>query len=302
MTRRLAWPVLALLALLSMAATGCGDGADAETDKIRVVTSIELFAEFVRNVGGERVEVVALVPGQADPHTYEPVPSQVAKIVQANLVVTNGLGLEATLEDLIHDNVGDTPVVQMAAGLPTIAGERGGDGHAHEGGNPHLWLNVQYAMRYVEAIRDALIQVDPQGAATYEANAGAYLDELSALDREIEAATAALSPQQRKLVTFHDAYPYFAERYGLEVIGVVEEAPGREPSARELARLSDRIRDERITTVYKEPEFDARMLAAAAEDAGAKIKTLLNATFQEGVRSYVDLMRFNVRQLMEGAQ
>ena len=289
---------LVLLALGGPAVACGGSGNEtAAGGGVRVVTSLTLFADLVQHVGGDRVQVTALVPADADPHTYEPVPSQVAKVTKADLVVINGLGLEETLHDLIYNNVGSgVPIVEMADGLPVLAGNPS----EGETGNPHLWLNVQYAMRYVEKIRDGLIAVDPEGADVYRANAGAYLNELDALDKEVAADIQSIPPERRKLVTFHDAYPYFAERYGLEVVGVVVESPGREPSARELARLTDRIRSEKVTVVFKEPEFDAKMLETAAEDAGVKVRTLLSGAYVDGVHSYVELIRFNVMQLTEG--
>jgi ABC-type Zn uptake system ZnuABC Zn-binding protein ZnuA len=294
---------LASLALLALAVGGpavaCG-GSGNETAAgggVRVVTSLEIFADFIRHVGGDRVQVTALVPGHADPHTYEPAPAKVKDVTKADLVVINGLGLEETLHDLIYNNVGSgVPIVEMADGLPVLAGNPS----EGETGNPHLWLNVQYAMRYVEKIRDGLIAVDPEGADAYRSTATAYLDELDTLDKEAVAAIQSIPPERRKLVTFHDAYPYFAERYGLEVVGVVVESPGREPSARELARLTDRIRSEKVTVVFKEPEFDAKMLETAAEDAGVKVRTLLSGAYVDGVHSYVELIRFNVVQLTEG--
>jgi zinc/manganese transport system substrate-binding protein/manganese/iron transport system substrate-binding protein len=155
-------------------------------------------------------------------------------------------------------------------------------------------------MRYVEKIRDGLIEVDPSGADLYRANAAAYLDELDALDKETATAIESIPPERRKLVTFHDAFPYFAERYGLEVVGVVVESPGREPSARELADLSDEIRAQGVPTVFAEPEYDAKMLEIAAEDAGVEVKTLLSHAFTSDVHSYVELIRFDVQQLVEG--
>jgi len=291
---------LVLLApALAGSAVACG-GSGNETaagGQVRVVTSLEIFADFIRHVGGDRVQVTALVPGHADPHTYEPAPAKVKDVTKADLVVINGLGLEETLHDLIYNNVGSgVPIVEMADGLPVLAGNP----REGETGNPHLWLNVQYAMRYVERIRDGLIAVDPEGADVYRANAGAYLNELDALDKEVAADIQSIPPERRKLVTFHDAYPYFAERYGLEVVGVVVESPGREPSARELARLTDRIRSEKVTVVFKEPEFDAKMLETAAEDADVKVRTLLSGAYVDGVHSYVELIRFNVMQLTAG--
>jgi len=282
---------------LSGLAASCHGGAAANTSgKVRVVTSAELFADFIRNVGGDRVEVTALVPGHADPHTYEPVPRRVQDVVDADLVIVNGVGLEETLMGLINNNVRrDAPVVEMAAGLPLI----GGDADEPEG-NPHLWMDPQYAMQYVERIRDALVQVDPAGEAEYRANAGVYLQQLSALDGEIASAMASIPQDRRKLVTFHDSFPYFAQRYGLQVVGTVVEAPGREPSAREMARLEDKIRADDIRVVFKEPELNAQLLEMAAQDAGAKVMTLLNVAYADNVHSYIDLMRFDAQQLVQG--
>ncbi len=289
---------LAALAIMTGAfSTSCSGPASAKNDgKVRVVTSAELFADFIRNVGGDRVTVTALVPGHADPHTYEPVPRRVEDVANANLVLINGVGLEETLMGLITNNVGKgVPIVEMAAGLPLI----GGDANEPTG-NPHLWMNPQYAMHYVEQIRDALIRVDPAGEPTYRANADAYVQQLSALDDEIALAMASIPQDRRKLVTFHDSFPYFAQRYGLEVAGTVVEAPGREPSAREMARLEDRIRADGIRVVFKEPELNAQLLEMAAQDAGAKVMTLLNVAYADNVHSYVELMRFDVQQLVEG--
>jgi ABC-type Zn uptake system ZnuABC Zn-binding protein ZnuA len=300
---RLAQLALASLVLLALALSGlamaCGgsSGDKVAGGQVGVVTSLELFADFIRHVGGDRVQVTALIPGNADPHTYEPAPSQVAKVTKADLVVINGLGLEKTLSGLIENNVpGGVSIIEMANGLPVLAGNP----DEGETGNPHLWLNVQYAMHYVEKIRDALIEVDPEGTATYQANAATYLEELDALDKETAAAIESIPPERRKLVTFHDAFPYFAERYGLEIVGVVVESPGREPSARELADLTDKIRSQQVPTVFNEPEYNASMLEMAAKEAGVEMKTLLSHAYTDDVHSYVELMRFDVQQLVEG--
>ena len=285
----------ALLAVFLFAS--CASGEAEEDGRVRVVTSLQLFADFVEEVGGERVKVTSLVPGDADPHTYEPVPSQVAEITDADVVVLNGLGLEETLRDVIDNNVGsDIPVIEMAAGLPVI--DESGDEHVF--GNPHLWLNVRHAMRYVENVRDALAEVDPRSAAVYQANAEAYLEELSALDQEIAAAIESIPTERRKLVTFHDAFPYFAERYGLEVVGVVVESPGREPSPQELAQLADRIRSESVPVVFIEPQFAGTILEAVARDTDVQVRTLLTGSFAGRVTSYVEMMRFDAQEIVQG--
>ena len=258
-----------------------------------VVTSIELFADLTRQVAGERAQVTALVPASADPHTYEPVPSKLVDVSKADLVLINGLGFEATLMDIIKNNVrSGVPIIEMSAGLPVLdAGSRGT-------GNPHLWLDVRNAMHYVEAARDALIQVDPQGEAEYRANAQAYLAELDGLDRQVEESVASIPVERRKLVTFHDAFPYLAERYGLEVVGVVIRSPGREPSAGEVADLARTIEAENVPAVFKEPQFSARVLELAAKDAGVEVCSLYSDAFQGQVDSYLKLMQYNADELV----
>jgi manganese/iron transport system substrate-binding protein len=295
-------PLIAL-ALLTLAtgglATACGGSGNQQAagGQVRVVTSLALFADFIQHVGGDRVEVTALVPADADPHTYEPAPSQVAKVAKADLVLINGLGLEQTLHDLIYNNVrGGVPIVQMSDGLPVLAGNP----QKGDTGNPHLWLNVQYAMHYVESVRDSLIAADPEGADAYRTNAAAYLTELDALDKEVATAMESIPAERRKLVTFHDAFPYFAQRYGLEVVGVVVEAEGREPSAQELAKLADQVSAQHVPTVFAEPEFNAQLLETVAKEAGVQVRTLLSDAFTSDVHSYVELMRFDAQQLVEG--
>lgn len=302
----MALSALALLsALLAVAglAVACGDddGAEDAEGRVRVVTSIDLFADLIEQVGGERVRVTSLVPGGGDPHTYEPVPAQIVDVSEADLVLVNGLGLEETLDDVIENNVSSgVPVVEMSEGLTPIDGEEHEDEgeHVHVEGNPHLWLNVGNAMRYVERIRDALVQVDPEGEEAYRAAASAYLSELEALDEEVQEAVGSIPPERRKLVTFHDAFPYLAERYGLELVGFVIRAPGREPSAGEIADLVEKIRDEGVPAVFKEPQLRARVLELAAEEADVEVCTLYSGALDSEVDSYVKLMRYNADELV----
>ncbi len=278
--------LVCLFAVLFMAA--CGD-ASKDTDDgsaIRAVASLEVFADMVRNVGGDRVHVDALLPAGADVHTYELAPAKAADVVKADIVFLNGLGLEESVGDVVR-SVAEGPIVELAAGLPTIRGD-----------NPHLWLDVQLAERYVERIRDALSAADADGRLTYQANAAAYLDELRRLDAEIAAGVETIPAANRRLVTFHDAFPYFADRYGLEMVAVVAPSPGQEPSARAIADLVEAI--EGLPAVFAEPQFNAQVLELAAGDVDVRVVDLLSGAFVDGVDSYVDLMRFNLRQLLEG--
>jgi ABC-type Zn uptake system ZnuABC Zn-binding protein ZnuA len=218
----------------------------------------------------------------------------VAEIAKADLVFINGLGLEATVQDVIDNNAGG-PVVELTQGLPVLDGSGG-----RSQGNPHMWLDARLGAKYIERIRDALIQQDPAGQAVYEANAAAYLEQLGNLDREMESTIQSIPPERRKLVTFHDAYRYLAVRYGLEVVGVVAPSPGQEPSAQAVAKLTRTIRDEHVPVVYTEPEFNSAVLKAAASEAGVRVLDLLSDAYADGVHSYVELMQFDLKQLQEG--
>jgi len=278
--------------LAAVALGACGQGSKAQdSGQVKVTATLGLFRDLVQQVGGDRVQVSALVPNGTDVHTYEPPPSQIAKLSQAKLVVMNGLDLEAGLEKTIRQNVSSSAtLLELAAGLSTI--------QETEGDNPHLWLDAQIAMTYVERIRDALASVDPAGVDVYRANADRYLGELRTLDEEVTAAVESIPPERRKLVTFHDAYPYLAHGYGLEIVGFVVESPGKEPSAQEVTDLAKAIRDEKVPAVFKEPQFSARILDLAAKDAGMEVCSLYSDALDAKVKTYVDLMRFNAQELV----
>jgi manganese/iron transport system substrate-binding protein len=262
------------------------EAEERETPRVNVVVSLAIFADFARQVGGDRVDVSTLVPAGADPHTYEPGPSRVAKLTKADLVIVNGLGLEAALEDVVEENTSSSAIlVELAEGLPVIDK------------NPHLWLDVLNAIAYVEHIRDALAEIDLAGADTYRANADGYLAELRTLDEGVAATIDSIPPERRKLVTFHDAFPYLARRYGLEMIAVVVASPGKEPSAKDVANLVDAIAAEDVPAVFKEPQLNARILELAADDAGVEVCTLYSGTLDKKVDTYVKLMRFNAIEL-----
>jgi zinc/manganese transport system substrate-binding protein/manganese/iron transport system substrate-binding protein len=271
--------------------------------------------DLVQQVGGDRVEARSVVPPGADPHTYQPTPRDIQALQGARLAVWNGLGLDETAADLVAEQgLPDLTVVVLSTGITPLAGDEHAHedeadhadadepdhGHAHAGGNPHLWLDPAYAIRYVQTIRDALIEVDPTNAEAYRANATAFVGEIEALDAWAKGEMATIPPERRKLVTFHDAFPYFAAHYDLELVGVVLKSPGREPSAQEIAALVTEIRQHQIPAVYAEPQFNARILDLAARDAGIQVRRLYSDAFDGEVRTYLDLMRFNVTSVVEG--
>ena len=305
-----------LLSSLLLMAAACGDdekngATETGSGPVRVATSMSVFADMIRQVGGDRVTVISLIPPGADAHTFQPGPKDVKKLGDVRAVFVNGAGLEESLEGVLTNNVPDSArVVELSAGLTPITfeaeavGPEGADDHEdeeeHEGANPHFWLDVQNAKRYVERIRDTLVEVDAEGRQSYAVNADRYLQELDATDAYIRQQVATIPPDQRKLVTFHDAFPYFARAYGLDLVGFVVRAPGREPSAREVRELGETIERENVKTVFKEPQLNARLLDRAAKDAGVKVALLYSDALTKEITSYVRMMRTNADAVAQG--
>ncbi len=281
---RLSIIIVLLFALAAVFACG-NDGDSSDTDNVRVIASLEIFADMVRNVGGDRVAVDSLLPSGADVHTYELPPSRIAEVARADIIFLNGLNLEEQAGQIAWTNASG-PVIELTDGLAVIDD------------NPHLWLDAQLAMGYVERIRDELTNIDPDGRTSYEANAAMYLEKLASLDLELEQAIDTIPQADRRLITFHNAYVYLAQRYGLEVVAVVAPSPGQEPSARDIADLSEAIKG--VPAVYKEPQFNAEVLELVAEEQGVQVLDLLSDAYVDGVGTYIQLMRFNMDQLVEG--
>ncbi|HEY0443745.1 MAG TPA: metal ABC transporter substrate-binding protein, partial [Candidatus Limnocylindrales bacterium] len=229
--------VIAAAAMILL--TGCAAGSTprASGSALRVVATTTVFADLVRSVGGDRVVVDSLVPKGGDVHTFDPKPSDIARVADAQLVVANGLGLDDWLARLASDAGTTAPVVRLAAGVPA-------DRYIVEAGlpNPHLWLDPDAAAAYAGAIATALGRVDEAGAATFTANAAAFDAKLTELKRWGSDLVATLAQDRRTLVSFQDALPYFARAFGLHFAGVIVKAPGQDPSASDIAGLVDAIR------------------------------------------------------------
>lgn len=299
----------ALVALLAACGGDPQSSAVSGSGPVRVATSISPFADMLRQVGGDRVTVIALIPPGADAHTYQPGPKDVKQLGDVRAIFLNGSGLEKSLEGIIeHNTPAGARVVALSEGLTPIEFEeeavgpasKSGDDHGDEGPNPHFWLDVQNAKRYVQKMRDTLGEVDPEGRAVYTANSERYLKELDETDAYIKQQVATIPAAQRKLMTFHDAFPYFAKAYGLEAVGFVVRAPGREPSAREIKELGETIKSEGVKTVFKEPQLNAKLLDRAAKDAGVKVDVLYSDALTKEIPGYVQMMRTNADKVAQG--
>ena len=289
--------VLVVLLAVALAVSACGRSSSPSTGqvgkgKLLVAASIPPIADFVREVGGDRVDVLLMVPPGASPHTYEPTPSQMRQLAQARLLFINGVGLEFWAEKAADAAGPSLQVVVLSKGME-ILGKT-----AHGGGNPHIWLSPVRAQEYVKRIRDALIAADPDGADEYRANADAYLKQLQALDAEIRAAVKTF--KSREMVTFHASWAYFIHDYGLHQAAVLETTPGKEPSAAEIARIVEIIRKTHAPAVFAEPQFSPRAAQVIADEAGVPVLTLDPLGGLPPRETYIKLMRWNLAQLKRG--
>jgi len=248
---------------------GCAVAPPKSTGRLRVVTTIGVLADWAQQVGGDRVEVTSLLSGNESPHTYGIKPADVKTVADARILFKVGLGMEEWLAPAIQNSGNKTlVVVDAATGLTDIVR---GDEHDRSG-NPHIWLDPEYAKLGIKNLVTALVKLDPKGESLYRKREAAYLVRLDSLSAAISAQFAGLS--DRRLITYHDAWPYFARRFGLDIIATVEPIPGQEPSAKELARLVDLIRREQIKVITTEPQLPSALPNMLAGETGVKVVVL----------------------------
>ena len=270
---------------------------------LRLVTTSNIIADWARQVGGDRIQVFALLSVGADPHTFQPGARDVTRIVEADLVLSGGLGLEAGWLKELLDNAAADPSRIMALGeaiepLPSDDPEEG----LHD---PHFWFDPPRVKQTVTEIAVRLSAIDPDGASVYEANAAAYNRELDSLHAWIGERVALLPPEGRKLVTSHDSYQYFADRYGFEIVGTVMKGvtTEREPSAEEMARLVDEIREQNVAAVFVETTVSDRLARTVADETGVQVvRELYTGSLGApgtGADTYVGMMRSDVEIMVD---
>jgi zinc/manganese transport system substrate-binding protein/manganese/iron transport system substrate-binding protein len=267
---------------------------------ISVAVSMPLLADIVRNVAGARAEVFSVMPETADPHTWEASPQDIVRAAEADTFISMGANLEPFIEAggwrrAIKD--GGVPELILADHVELIAVDKvidHGD-HTHDlrEGDPHIWLDPRKVLEAIPAIQVHLASLDPEGAAGYEANAAAYAEAVTTMDTEIETDLAMIPADRRKLVVFHDAWTYFATRFGFEIIGVVLKNPEVEISAEEVVELMRIIEEEEIGVIFAEPHFNTEVLDVFVAETGVEIGELLTDSFAGRVANYLELMRFN---------
>ncbi|WP_406854863.1 metal ABC transporter substrate-binding protein [Alsobacter sp. KACC 23698] len=289
---------LVLAAALALSGPCPATAQAAPAERIPVVASFSILGDFVRQVGGDRVQAVSLVGPNGDAHVFQPSPADARTLAGARLVVVNGLGLEGWIDRLVRASGSRAPVVTASAGVKPLESREGGEApHA----DPHAWQDVANAKAYVAAIRDGLSAADPAGKAVYDERAAAYLAQLDALDAEVRAAIARIPADRRRIVTTHDAFGYFGRAYGVAFIAPQGVSTEAEASARDVARIIRQIRAEKVPAVFLENVSDPRLMQRITRETGAKVggKLYSDALSEQGgpAGTYIEMIRNNIREL-----
>ena len=265
-----------------------------------VLATTTFLADIAQNVAGDRIQIEFLLPYGADAHSYQPIPQDVTRIANSDLLIVNGAGYEHFLEDVIANAGGERSIVEASVDLRAATEVHGENIEL----DPHFWLDPNYVITYVEKIRVGLTELDPDGAQVYQANADAYVQELQALDAWIAGQIALIPADRRLLVTNHDSLGYFAERYGFTVVGTVVEGTSSNaaPSAQHMAALIDQIKDTGVPAVFIDSAESTTLANQIAADAGVTVVTdLYFSSLTEGspAGTYVEMMKHNVTRIVE---
>ncbi len=290
----------ALILILILGACGTGDEAG---EKLRVVTTVSPITSIVENIGGDRIQLEGVVPEGVNSHIFEPQPSLARLMSDADLIIANGLFLEEPTLQLAEANKkDDTPILLL--GDLSISREQWqfdfsfpeSQGHP----NPHLWPDPTLGLKYAELTQAQLAQMDPDNADYYAANLEEFRGRIEAMDAAIRESVATIPPENRRLVTYHDSWAYFALTYGMEVIGAVQPSDFAEPSAREVAHLIDQVKELGLPAVFGSEEFPSDVLETIAREGNTKFIDELADDDLPGApgdpeHSYLGLMRSNMQ-------
>lgn len=299
---------LGAVALALVAASCSDDGGDGGpgSGRLQVVTTVSPITNIVQNVAGDLVDVVGIVPEGTNSHTFEPAPSDAAAMSEADVVFINGLHLEEPTRELADANVrAGVRIVELGDLTITPAEYIFDFSFPREQGdpNPHLWTNPPYARRYAQIVKDTLSELDPANAGAYASNFEVFAERIDELDAIVREVTETVPTENRKLLTYHDSFPYFAREYGWTVIGAIQPSDFAEPTAQDVANLIDQVRDEAVPAIFGSEVFASPVLEQIAAETGAEyIDDLrdddLPGENGDAEHSYLGLMVFDFRTFM----
>jgi len=295
----LIWTPVLLLVITLASCSGTSSGQTQGGPVPDILATTTILADVTRNIAGDRLTVESLLPVGADPHSYQPTPQDMATITESKVLVINGAEYEHFLESMIENADGERQLIEASAGLRLRT-----DPVSEHGVDPHLWLDPNNVIAYVENIREGLTHFDPEGAQVYQVNASAYIAQLQELDAWIDAQVAQIPPQRRLLVTNHEAFGYFAERYGFRVVGTVIESFSSDasPSAQEMAALVEQIKQHEAPAIFLDASDNPALAQQIAAETGAEVVTDLHVeslTAGGPATTYIDMMKYNVTTLVE---
>jgi zinc/manganese transport system substrate-binding protein len=274
-----------------------GTATSMAGEPVKIVASFSILGDMAKIIGGDHVRVETLVGPEQDAHVFEPSPLDAARVAQADLVILNGLGFEGWMERLVGSSGRKQPVVIASDGIVP----RRMDNQARPSLDPHAWQNVANARLYAANIAKALIAADPSDEEAFRSNLSDYDAALAVLDQEIRSVMSAIPQERRKIVTTHDAFGYFSEAYGLELLSPVGVSTEAEPSAKDIARIIRLVRTEHVPAIFLETISDPRLANQIATETGAKIGGTLysDALSRENgpAGSYIAMMKTNIREL-----
>ena len=264
------------LVSLILLVLGCGEGATSTPvsgpQKLKVVSTVSPITSITENIGGTRIRLEGIVPEGVNSHTFEPAPSVARTIAEADLIILNGLFLEEPTLDMARANKSPAAVI-LQLGDRTVSREEWQFDFSFpesEGRpNPHLWPEPFLALRYAELVREELVSLDPDNADYYNENFDSFEARIATLDRGIAAAVQTIPVNNRRLLTYHDSWAYFARRYGMTVVGAVQPSDFTEPSVRDVARLIDQIKEQKLPAVFGSEVFSSDVLEQIAKESGA---------------------------------
>jgi ABC-type Zn uptake system ZnuABC Zn-binding protein ZnuA len=279
---------------------------------VKVLAVESFLADIAQNVAGDRLHVDTLIPMGLDPHAFEPTPQDVARIADCQVLIINGAGLEGWLTATIGTVEGQRTLIEASKGLTSRQARNGESASSPDATpspsspiDPHFWLDPNNAIQYVENIRDGLISVDPAGKDIYTANADAYIAQLKDLDGWIREQVSAIPAQRRLLITNHESFGYFADRYGFQVIGTVipSVSTGSSPSAQQMAQLVDSIRSTGAPAIFLETGANPQIADQIAQETGVKVVSNLyteSITASGGdAPTYIDMLKFDTLAIVE---
>lgn len=276
--------------------------------KLNVVTSVSPITNIVKNIGGDQIHLIGIIPEGVNSHTFELVPSDIVKVSNADLVIMNGLGLETNLGYVAEEVSRKNAQLQiLKLGDNTIGNDQWifDLSYPKENGdpNPHLWLNVAHAMKFANLTREKLTEMDPQNAHYYSDNTNRYISLLRELDEGILQAVQTVPPQNRKLFTYHDSWSYFAAQYGMSIVGAVQPSEFGEPTPQEVARVIDQIRFEKVPAIFGSEVFPSGVMNQIAKEGNVKaVETLSDDDLPgrpgEPEHSYVGMMLENIESML----